>query len=110
VYDQWFFRAGLNLKRETFRSAMNFRLQYINQFGNRPYPNAGAQLIPAYSTSNTNMNIRGVNLGRDYMNIGFGLNWFVNESRSRFVSFDYDLNTSRRTTSHGLSLIFIELF
>ncbi|MDR0705392.1 MAG: autotransporter domain-containing protein, partial [Planctomycetaceae bacterium] len=33
VYDQWFFRAGLNLKRETFRSAMNFRLQYINQFG-----------------------------------------------------------------------------
>ncbi|MDR2706146.1 MAG: autotransporter domain-containing protein [Planctomycetaceae bacterium] len=109
-YDQWFIRAGLNLKRETFRSAMNFRLQYINQFGSHPYPSAGGQLISAYSTPNTNMNIRGVNLGRDYVNLGFGLNWFVNESRSRFISFDYDFNTSKRITSHGFSLIFIEHF
>jgi hypothetical protein len=56
------------------------------------------------------MNIRGVNMGRDYMNIGFGLNWFVNESRSRFISFDYDLNTSKRTTSHGIMLILGEHF
>ncbi|MDR0611072.1 MAG: autotransporter domain-containing protein, partial [Planctomycetaceae bacterium] len=109
-YDQWFIRAGLNLKRETFRTAMNFRVQYINQFGNHPYPDAGAQLISAYSTPNTNMNIRGVDLGRDYMNVGFGMNWFVNESRSRFVSFDYDLNTSKRITSHAFSLLFIEHF
>ncbi|MDR3199721.1 MAG: autotransporter domain-containing protein [Planctomycetaceae bacterium] len=109
-YDQWFIRAGLNLKRETFRTATNFRIQYINQFGNHPYPDAGGQLISAYSVPNTNMNIRGVNLGRDYLNLGFGLNWFVNNARSRFVSFDYDFNTSRRITSHGVSLIFIEHF
>ncbi|MDR1141390.1 MAG: autotransporter domain-containing protein, partial [Planctomycetaceae bacterium] len=109
-YEQWFIRAGLNLKRETFRTATNFRLQYIGQFGNHPYPDAGGQLISAYSTPNTNMNIRGVDLGRDYLNVGFGLNWFVNEARSRFVSFDYDINTSRRTTSHGFNLIFIEHF
>ncbi|MDR2439084.1 MAG: autotransporter domain-containing protein, partial [Planctomycetaceae bacterium] len=109
-YDQWFIRAGLNLKRETFRTAMNFRLQYINQFGNHPYPDAGAQLISASGISGTNMNIRGVDLGKDYLNLGFGMNWFVNESRSRFVSFDYDFNASRRTTSHGFMLRFIEHF
>jgi autotransporter-associated beta strand protein/predicted outer membrane repeat protein len=109
-YDQWFIRAGLNLKRETFRTATNFRIQYINQFGSHPYPNAGGQLISAYSTPNTNMNIRGVDLGRDYLNLGVGLNWFINETRSRFISFDYDLNTSRRTTSQGFSLIFVERF
>ncbi|MDR2116779.1 MAG: autotransporter domain-containing protein [Planctomycetaceae bacterium] len=109
-YDQWFFRVGMNLKRETFRTATNFRLQYINQFGNHPYPDAGGQLISAYSVPNTNMNIRGVDLGRDYLNVGLGLNWFVNDARSRFVSFDYDFNTSRRITSHGFSLIFVEHF
>ncbi|MDR2756235.1 MAG: autotransporter domain-containing protein [Planctomycetaceae bacterium] len=109
-YDQWFIRAGLNLKRETFRMATNFRIQYINQFAGHPYPDAGGQLISAYSTPNTNMNIRGVDLGRDYLNLGFGVNLFVNNARSRFLSFDYDFNTSRKTTAQGISLIFLEHF
>jgi uncharacterized protein YhjY with autotransporter beta-barrel domain len=106
-YDQLFVRLGFNLKKEGFYSTANFRIQYINQFASRPYPNGVAHLVAA---PDAGMNIHGVGLGRDYLNLGFGMNVFANEARSRFMSFDYDFNASRQTTAHALSLILVERY
>ncbi|MDR0869553.1 MAG: autotransporter domain-containing protein [Planctomycetaceae bacterium] len=106
-YDQLFVRAGMNIKKESYRSAMNFRIQYINQFGTDPYASGRARFL---SGGDVQMTIRGVNLGRDYLNLGSGINVFMNQARSRFVSFDYDLNMSKKTTAHALSLILVERF
>lgn len=107
-FDQWFGRVGMTLKKETFQYSAILRLQYINQFGNDPYPDGKAQF--AVIGDAPWMNVRGVDLGRDYFNAGFGINLFVNSARSKLLSFDYDANMSRRTTAHGISVIYIERF
>ncbi len=106
-YDQLFVRVGATLKRETDFTSMVLRAQYINQFETDAYPGGQAQFLHGGSPT---MNIRGVNLGRDYMNLGAGLNIFMNGARSRFLSFDYDFNMSKRMKSHGVSLILVERF
>jgi hypothetical protein len=106
-YDQLFLRFGMNFKAETFRSSKTFRIQYINQVGGQAYPDSVSYFVGGNGTS---MNIRGVNLGHDYLNLGFGLNVFRDPALNRSLSFDYDANMSRRMTSHGVSLIYMKKF
>jgi predicted outer membrane repeat protein/autotransporter-associated beta strand protein len=107
-YEQLFFRVGMNLKKETAGFASVFRLQYINQVNSDPYSSGEARFVQ--SNSAILMNFRGVDLCRDYLNLGTSLNLFTDSSRSRLFSFDYDANMSRRTTSHAVSLVFAERF
>lgn len=107
-YDQWFVRLGVNLRKDACNYTGVLRIQYINQFGENPYPDGNARF--ALVDGSPMMNVRGVDLRRDYLNCGFGVNLFVNGSRSKVLSFDYDVNMTRRMTAHLLSLVYIERF
>lgn len=107
-YDQWFVRLGVNLRKDACNYTGVLRVQYINQFGENPYPDGNARF--AMVDGSPMMNIRGVDLRRDYLNCGFGVNLFLNDSRSKVLSFDYDANMTRRMTAHLLSLVYIERF
>ncbi len=67
TYDQLFLRIGANLKRETEFTSTVLRAQYIYQSAGKSFPNGNAQFL--YTGSPT-MDIRGVDLGEDYMNLG----------------------------------------
>jgi outer membrane autotransporter protein len=104
-YDQLFLRLGLNLRKELHLYTAMLRAQYINQVGGKPYPSANAQFLSV--TNSPAMSLRGVDMKRDYLNLGVGSQMYLNSARSKLLSFDYDANLARRMTSHGLALTWI---
>ncbi len=106
TFDQLFLRLGVHLKKDTGRSSGVIRLQYVYNAVGDMYPESVARF--AAVSGSPVMNIRGVDLGHDYFNVGTGLNLLMNGSHVRRLAFDYDFNVSKRASIHALSLNYTE--
>lgn len=104
-YDRTFARAGFTTQigsvRDTSAFALLGRVFYEYQMVGDPYP-------VSRCTFNFNdpqmgqMEIRGVDPGRNFFTLGLGFKWNLDECRSFYG--DYDFNVSDRSTGHFASL------
>lgn len=107
-YEQWVARMGVKVKRETPLYSILLRAQYANQFDGNAYPDSAARFATVRTAEE--MTIRGVDLGRNFVTLGSGLNFYLNSAQSRVLTADYELNAGKKSTSHGIQVIYIERF
>ena len=102
-FDRTFTRIGLEgqigcVKRYT-PMTLTGRINYSRQVGGNPYPIVRSTFL---ADSSTSMRIGGLDPGKDFINLGVGLRWNIDTSRSFYG--DYDLTSSKRSTAHFASL------
>ncbi|MCC8165209.1 MAG: autotransporter outer membrane beta-barrel domain-containing protein [Planctomycetes bacterium] len=87
------FAAGENI---TLRA----RAQYGRQVNKRDYGAVDVRFASADSASQRYARIHGVQTGRNYVNLGAGIDWKVNPARNITMSFRYDADIYKNVTAH----------
>ncbi len=99
-------RVGANIDaRITDRLTLNGRVHYARQL-NSDKPKS-RQHFAGTSTNTPGMNIWGVRRGKDTLNIGVGLEYAINQEKTRAVYLNYDADVSRRETTHTGNVGFV---
>ena len=79
--------------------SLNGRIQYGTQLNNREHSAHGVRFVNG-GTDQYKADIWSSRIGRDYLNLGLGGNWQLDESGSRFVFVNYDAKWYERATMH----------
>ena len=111
-YEQMILRCGFAMQfgaadgssRMTIRS----RIYYGRQIGEEPYPDADMYMLNG--GPETTMNIRGIDVTRDYMMLGLGGQFYIDSSRCCQIFGDYDAIATKNMTTHTVSLGLIQRF
>ena len=80
--------------------ALNARLQYATQINDREYPSLGVRFANGTLPDQRIANIWGSRIGREYLNLGFGANWKLNEQGDNLFYINYDAKWYQRATLH----------
>lgn len=82
------------------RITLNGRLQYATQLNSKEYPAVGAR-FNTKSVDQRTADIWGSRLGRDYLNLGIGTNWKLNNRGDKWLYVNYDAKWFNQATIHA---------
>ena len=111
-YEQTVLRCGFAMQfgasDGSSKMSIRSRIYYGRQIGKEPYPDANMSLVNGGSL--TTMNIRGIDISRDYMMLGLGGQFYIDSSRCCQIFGDYDAIVTNNMTTHTVSLGLIQRF
>ena len=88
------YAAGKNLD-------LKARIQYATQINSNEYPRVGVRFVNSTLTDQRTANIWGSRIGRDYLNLGIGMDWQLNAKRTTMLYINYDADLYNRATVHA---------
>ncbi|MDR3108070.1 MAG: autotransporter domain-containing protein, partial [Planctomycetaceae bacterium] len=95
-------RFGLNGKWNPHEMiSVDTRLQYAFQVMGDTYSSVTSRLL---SSPTSSMSLRGVDMGGDVFNMGFGVKMYLTQRRNAYLTFNYDQDYGVRFVSHSVDL------
>ncbi|MDR2892024.1 MAG: hypothetical protein LBV80_02910 [Deltaproteobacteria bacterium] len=84
--------------------------QYAQHLNDRDYPRIGVRFANATQPGQRAADIRGARTGQQYINLGFGANWKLDENGDKFLYINYDAKLNNRMTDHAGEIGFMISF
>ena len=103
------FRAGFSSETSGPRGGIRMRAFYVTQFDGENYPVSKAR----FATGGQPFDVRGVNLGGEFLNLGVGTNVWLDGEKTASLFFDYDseiYGTKKKTYSHTIQFGYLQNF
>ena len=99
--DRSFLRTGLTMQLGSVEQCDTFSFLGWAYYGHQVFSHSSPMTHSRFAKEpvTNQMTFYGVDPGRDYVNLGVGLCWNIDNSRSFYG--DYDFNAFRRSTAHG---------
>ncbi len=96
------FRIGVNTKIFVSNKFDLFgRLQYATQLNKTGYPRSNNHFVNATAPGTPTMDVWGSNVGRDYVNLGIGGEYYLNRMRATSIYFGYDADLWKGMSTHS---------
>lgn len=100
-------RIGLNSRWRVVEDfSVDTRFQYIRMLDGNTYGSVNGT-IAGLPVPSDPMSLRGIDLGRDTLQIGIGCQATVTKKRNLFVFFDYDYEVGNKATAHTGQIGFV---
>ncbi len=108
-YHRSLFRAGFSSETSGVRGGIRMRAFYVAQFDGENFPDFNAR----FAKGGSDFNIRGVDLGDSFLNLGIGANIWLDGEKTSSLFFDYDseiYGTSKKTLSNSVQFGYLQNF
>lgn len=100
--ERMMFRFGLGTEYAVRKNLdLKTRIQYATQVNSIEYPRIDVQFINATLPTQRDADIWGSRIGRDYLNLGIGLDWQLNARRTTKLYINYDADVYKHATVHA---------